>query len=1360
MKTNLSPWKSVKTRLTLFTLGIFLASLWALTFIADTLLHRDLEKMVSQQQLTAAQFMASEINQQIEERFSSMRLVASEITPALMGSVDDAQQYMDDRPIFQVMFNGGTFIVGLDGKATASIPLSAKRRGVEYLDRDFIQAALREGKSTVGKPVIGKMLNAPIFVMAVPITNKQGVVIGALAGITNLGTTNFLDKITQNRYGTAGGYLLVSKAHRLIVSGTDKRFVMRPLRPAGEVAAIDQFVQGYEGSATFVNALGVHVLSSAKGIPAANWYVAVNLPTSEAFAPVVDLQRSLFLSALALTLVAGLLTWWMLGRQLSPLVEAANTIRLTEQFHQPLPIAKDDEIGDLLGGFNGLLEKLGEREVLLQATSARLTTLLEWAPVAIVVHRNGKLLYINPAAVALFGATSAKELLGTPILDYVHPDYQQVVLERVRNAMQKGIAPDKQVDIFCKIDGTPMQVEVQGCMIEFDGLPALQVAIRDVTAELASSAQLASALRESQALMDAINHKALVSIANLAGDIIYANEKFIELSGYSHDEIVGSNHRIVKSGAQADGFWDSIWKTISAGYAWSGVICNRAKDGTPYWVDTKISPFFDAQGQVERYVSIRLDITELVLANKAAQLAATSKSQFLANMSHEIRTPMNAILGMLQLLQNTEMTGRQQDYTNKTQGAAKSLLGLLNDILDFSKIDAGKMELDNQPFQLERVLSDLSVIVSANVGPKDVEVLYDIDPAVPRALMGDSLRLQQVLINLSGNAIKFTAQGEVVIQIKVLEQTPEQATLRFAVRDTGIGIAPEHQQRIFSGFSQAEASTTRKFGGTGLGLSISKRLVTLMGSELILDSVLGSGSTFHFTLTLPVVAQESSTTLASATSTGALQVLVVDDNPVARGLLADMARACGWSVETSPSGTHALALYKARNLAGAPPFQVLLMDWEMPELDGWDTIACLRELDPTAKPPITVMVTAHGRDKLSQRTSRDQTSLHAFLVKPVTAYMLSDAVSKAQLGHSSVRVRPRATHVSGDRLRGLRLLLVEDNPINQQVALELLEGEGATVALADNGQLGVDAVRDANPTYDAVLMDVQMPVMDGYTATHVIREDLGLVSLPIIAMTANAMASDREACLAAGMTDHIGKPFDLPYLIQVLRKHTGLDQIELGLSIMVSPTKEPLPSTEALDVAGAVARMGGNLALYLRSVQPYIADLTRLPDQLDACLQAGKLIDATRLLHTLKGLSATVGAKAIAMVAATGEKLIQTGGAPEDWSTFGTAFRTAVNEASTALTDMVHQLSERTQDVQASSTPVKADALAMLTDLQALSERLRVLDMDAMVLYAELRQKYPTANEAGFDALDYAMSDMDFDTALTEADTLLQSLRG
>ena len=427
----------------------------------------------------------------------------------------------------------------------------------------------------------------------------------------------------------------------------------------------------------------------------------------------------------------------------------------------------------------------------------------------------------------------------------------------------------------------------------------------------------------------------------------------------------------------------------------------RTKTQGYRWFRTRAKVFRNAQGRAVRMAGSTQDIHDRKLAEAQlkdalarAEQASVAKSQFVANMSHEIRTPMNAILGMLQLLQNTALTAEQQDFTHKTEDAARSLLGLLNDILDFSKVEAGKMTLDPRPFNLDKLLGKLAVILAANIGNKPVAVRYEVDPLVPRDLLGDDMRLQQVLINLGGNAIKFTPQGDVVVGVRLVERSAADVLLEFSVRDTGIGIAPENQRQIFDGFSQAEASTTRRFGGTGLGLSISTRLVQLLGGELKLQSTLGQGSTFTFCIRLPVV--------------------------------------------------------QAPDSLPAP----------------LDTLA-------NAKP---------------------------------------------------------------QRLQGLRLLVVEDNKINQIVAKGLLAKEGATVTLADDGQLGVAAVAAAQPAFDAVLMDVQMPVMDGYAATHAIRHDLGLKTLPIIAMTANAMASDRDACLAAGMDDHVGKPFELDHLVSTLLK--------------------------------------------------------------------------------------------------------------------------------------------------------------------------------------------------------------------------------
>ena len=764
------PRHSLKTRITLTTLALFVAGLWSLTFFASQILRKDMGELLGAQQFSAASVVAAQVNSDLDIRIRVLEKSASLITAVVADGQPAMQNFIEQRPTLQALFNGGLSIYDLAGTTIADYPLSAGRLGINYREVEAIADALNQGVTRISQPILGKVSHDGIVWIVVPIRDPQGKVIGALAGLTNLARPNFLNQITENRYGQTGGYLIIARQSRRIVTATDPKRALEMLPGAGQNSEIDRFIDGYEGSAVMRNPLGVEILASCMSIPLANWHVSAVLPTAEAFAPINAMLQRMLIATIFLTLLAGGLTWWMLRRQLEPIfatVETLADMALTKQTMRALPIVRKDEIGLMVGSFNHLLQVLGEREAELNQHRHHLESLVE--------------------------------------------------------------------------------------------------------------------------------------------------ERTAALS----------------------------------------------------------------------------------IAKEAAETANRAKSSFLANMSHELRTPMNAIMGMTDLALRRASDAKQIDQLHKVNNASHHLLSVINNILDISKIEAERLTLEQIDFRLGSVLENLSSLLSQKASGKGLRLLIDIAPELAnRSLCGDPLRLGQILLNLTGNALKFTTQGSVSIRVQISEERPADLLLRFDVSDTGIGISPEDQKRLFTAFEQANGSTTRQYGGTGLGLAICKRLAQMMGGSIGIESDPGVGSNFWFTVRLSKSTQ-----------------------PLAVSIL--------------PS-------------------------------------------------------TAAAETRIKQRYN------------------------------------------------GARVLLAEDEPINQEVSRGLLEEVGLVVDLAADGLLAVDMAKATN--YALILMDMQMPLLDGVDACKAIRLCPGRANTPILAMTANAFEEDRQRCFEAGMNDHIAKPVDPDLLFETLFK--------------------------------------------------------------------------------------------------------------------------------------------------------------------------------------------------------------------------------
>jgi PAS domain S-box-containing protein len=656
-------------------------------------------------------------------------------------------------------------------------------------------------------------------------------------------------------------------------------------------------------------------------------------------------------------------------------------------------------------------------------------------------------------------------------------------------------------------------------------------------------------------------HDANPALARLMGFATPAELMAAVNAEGDHDR--GSEHRRLFTPAQIDTLFDTLARE---GEIASMELPLRRADGSTIWVQLNARRQSDADAGGEQHgleglitdISVRKQALEdlrrhrdeleqavrdrtaqLKEAKDRAEVANHAKGDFLANMSHEIRTPMNAILGMSHLALQTELNPQQQNYIQKVHTSAESLLHIIDDILDFSKIEAGKLAMEAIPFNLGEVMDHLANLLGMKAEEKGLELLFAESPQLPNALVGDPLRLGQVLLNLGNNAVKFTEHGEVVVSVEAQACSDTSVQLHFEVRDSGVGMNPEQQQRLFQPFSQADASTSRRYGGTGLGLAISRQLVRLMGGELNVDSAPNKGSRFHFSVRFD--RQTAATVQQRVQRPEVLhgtRALIVDDNACAREVLAEMSRALGLQVETAADSLEALRMVERAD-ASDQPYELVLLDWKMPGIDGVECARLLGQRQPRRHAaPTVLMLTAFSRDEVMRRLAEQQLSVAELLTKPVTPSTLFDACSAA-LGSAvphPTRTAQREVTSLGHRaaLSGARILLVEDNPINQELAVDMLSRAGIIVSVAGDGQEALDML--GRQPFDGVLMDCQMPVMDGYEATRTLRSQPQFQSLPVIAMTANAMVGDREKVLAVGMNDHIAKPIHFDEMFATLAR--------------------------------------------------------------------------------------------------------------------------------------------------------------------------------------------------------------------------------
>jgi two-component system sensor histidine kinase/response regulator len=1001
------------------------------------------------------------------------------------------------------------------------------------------------------------------------------------------------------------------------------------------------------------------------------------------------------------------------------------------------------------GLIEGTMEDIAERrlaDLAIRESEVRFRALYEASRDAIIMMDGTRFLDCNPAALRLFRVASRDGFVALDPEDLsaaAQPDGRESC-ETYRGFVEQAFREGGCFFewIYRRPDGTEFPAEVLLSRVEDPHRAILQVVVRDITERRKAEERYRSILEA----MDSGYYE-----VDLRGRMLFCNRALRELLGFNGSDVRGRSFLSYLNTADSRLVFRIFRGVYTTGRPSGDFYWTLHREGHPA-VTSAVStyPVRDERDEIVGFRGTVRDITAIREAKEAAEAATKAKSEFLANMSHEIRTPMNAIVGMTHLALRTATDLRQADYLHKIDRATHNLLQIINDILDFSKIEAGKLTMERVPFRLDEVLSNLSTVTSIRAQEKGLEFIFDVQRGLPHRLVGDPLRLNQVLVNLCGNSVKFTERGEIILRIRALDESADSVRLEFSVSDTGIGMSREQIAKLFRAFSQADTSTTRRYGGTGLGLSICRELVQMMGGSLGVTSEPGVGSTFAFTAAFKRADAGEAAERGAPVSFEGMSALVVDDNERVRAIITGQLDAMGFRVTAAASGPEALARAETA-LAEGDPFALVLADWRMPGMDGLETCRGMLALPTPRRAAMIIMTTAFDSDDVYQ--AGRSLGLDGFLVKPASQSTLHDTIMNVfgrgeKLGEAAAS-RPEAGDIT-KAIRGARILLVEDNEMNQQVAMGLLGEAGLDVTLATDGQEAVEKMRE---DFHAVLMDVQMPVMDGYEATRRIRARRVFDGIPIIAMTANAMEQDRRLATEAGMVDHISKPIDPEQLFRKLAFHIRADAGKRFGAPPPPPTAVATGAAPAdlpdrlpgIDIADGLRHLAGNRTAYRRLLLQFAE--SGLVADLGTARTAGDRTAAVRAAHSLKSVAGSLGATALAASAAAAEAAMkQDAETPDLLDELSTRF----GEVAAGLREWAGREAEPPAEGGEADPAVHKASLAKLRDLAAEN------DAGALEACESLMGQAPPALRERLRGVHKALGRYDFDAACAFLDAQLR----